>query len=86
MSQETTPEAKKTEQPARILVGHCPQCGDPVLIQNNFEMWPLVYCRCGFVGDTWSIVNRVRIENYWQISDKGSNTTEQRRPGSVSAD
>lgn len=58
-------EREKTRQPARVLVGHCKSCGDVLVVENNFETWPLVYCRCGWVGATTDMQNRVRYENDW---------------------
>jgi hypothetical protein len=60
----------------RIIVGHCPNpdCGpfggQPIAVFNNHEVWPLVRCpSCGWVGDTTALVNRVRYDRGWRVSD-----------------
>lgn len=49
-------------QPARVIVGHCPDCAAVLVVENNYEVWPLVRCRCGWGGDTHAISNRTRYE------------------------
>lgn len=51
-----------THQPARVIAGHCPSCGEVVVVFNNHETWPLVQCRCGWQGATTSVYNRIRLE------------------------
>lgn len=62
-------ERDKTRQPARVLVGHCPECRDALVVENNYEVWPLVYCRCGWVGPTTDVENRARYENFGYVAD-----------------
>lgn len=49
-------------QPARAIVGLCPKCQAVVVILNNYETWPPVECRCGWVGPTTGLDNRARFE------------------------
>lgn len=59
----------------RILVGHCPspECGPfggrAIAVLNHHESWPLVTCPCGWVGATDELVNRVRLDRGWKVSD-----------------
>lgn len=48
-------------QPARVIVGHCPDCSQVLVVENNFEGWPWIECRCGWGGDTQEVANRVRF-------------------------
>ena len=48
-------------QPARVIVGHCPACSAVLVVQNNYETWPYVQCRCGWGGTTHEVANRVRF-------------------------
>lgn len=50
------------EQPARVIIGHCPECGKVLIVTNNYEVWPLVECHCGWISDTQAIKNRARYE------------------------
>ena len=52
----------ETRQPARVLVGHCPECQRVVLVENNRETWPLVECKCGWRGGTSAVARGVRVE------------------------
>lgn len=55
---------------ARVLVGHCPTCGQPIAVTNNYEVWPVVTCaECGWQGGTDALVNRVRLDRGWEVSD-----------------
>lgn len=49
----------------RVLMGHCPDCGNVVVVFNDYESWPLIACTCGWTGDTLSILNRRRLEEGW---------------------
>lgn len=51
-----------TYQPARVIVGHCPECKNTVVIFNDYETWPLVRCKCGWSGATTDIDNHIRLE------------------------
>ena len=51
-----------THQPARVIAGHCPECDAPCVVFNNYEVWPLVECRCGWAGGTLDLADRVRID------------------------
>lgn len=68
----------------RIIVGHCPspECGphggQPIAVLNNHETWPLVECPCGWVGDTTQLVNRVRFDRGWRVSDERPDERELR--------
>lgn len=55
-------ERDKTHTPARVIVGHCPDCRGVLVVENNYEVWPLVYCCCGWVGATDKVENRARYE------------------------
>lgn len=46
-----------TRQPERVLVGHCPECGRVVVVENHHESWPLVTCACGWRDGTTAIRN-----------------------------
>lgn len=76
----------------RILVGHCPNpdCGPyggaPIVVLNDHESWPLVECPwCGMCCDTLSLVNRVRLDRGWRVSD-ASGRERELRPGGVEHD
>ena len=58
-----TDEREKTRQPRCAIAGHCPECLDLLVVENNGESWPLVHCRCGWTGPTTSVRNRVRFED-----------------------
>ena len=50
-------------QPPRVIVGHCPDCGAVLVVENWHESWPLVECECSWTGATTSIANRARYES-----------------------
>lgn len=59
-----------THQPARVIVGHCPDCKRVVVVFNNHEVWPLVVCHgCGWHGATTAILHHTRLEQGGQIFD-----------------
>lgn len=62
-------ERDKTVQAARVNVGHCPECRAVVVVLNDYETWPLVYCACGWVGPTTAIDNKTRFERGGVIFD-----------------
>ena len=51
-----------THQPARVVVGHCPECHEVIVIFNNYEVWPPAVCKCGWGGATTSIEHYARFE------------------------
>lgn len=55
-------ERDKIRQPSRVIVGHCPACNLVLVVENEYEVWPWVVCRCGWGGGTDEIWNRVRYE------------------------
>lgn len=74
-------------QPGRAaIVGHCPnpECtgalgGRVIVVLNDGGTWPLVECACGWQGPTDEIVNRVRMDQGWRVSD-GSGPERELRP------
>jgi hypothetical protein len=54
---------------ARVLVGHCPDCKNVLVVFNDHESWPLVGCQCGWQGDTLSLDTRTRYENDGSVSE-----------------
>lgn len=58
-----------THQPKRVVVGHCPDCKEVVVIFNNYEAWPPVICGCGWAGGTTHILNRTRLETGGKVFD-----------------
>jgi hypothetical protein len=80
------PPATPIVSAERIIVGHCPNpdCGPwggaPIAVLNNHEVWPPVKCEsCGWRGDTTQLVNRVRLDRGWRVSD-GSGVERELRP------
>jgi len=55
-------ERDNIHQPARVIVGHCPECLRVVVIENNHEAWPAVQCQCGWGGATTQLRNKRRHE------------------------
>lgn len=47
----------ETQQPTRVLVGHCPECGRVCVVENDYRSWPLVHCACGWTGATTGVRN-----------------------------
>lgn len=58
-----------THQPSRVLTGHCPECRRVVVLFNNYEVWPLIKCECGWRGATDRIDNSTRLERGGVIFD-----------------
>jgi hypothetical protein len=56
-------------QPKRVIVGHCPECGEVLVIENGGEVWPYVDCVCGWGGTTQEVANRARYERGGYVSD-----------------
>lgn len=42
---------------ARVIVGHCAACHEPIVVLNNYETWPLIECHCGWTGGVWDLNN-----------------------------
>lgn len=61
------PKSDEVYQPARVIVGHCPECKEVIVILNNYGVWPYVVCKCGWTGDTLAIENRVRYERQGKV-------------------
>lgn len=55
-------EDQRVYQPARLIVGWCPECGRLVVIHNDHEVWPLAKCDCGWVSGTGGLVDQARFE------------------------
>jgi hypothetical protein len=59
-----------THQPERAVWGHCPECWRVCVVFNNYEVWPLVRCECGWVGGTLGLIGHTRITGHasgpWQ--------------------
>lgn len=58
MSRDTTPEFRESERnysAARVLIGNCPQCERVLVVLNDGESWPLVYCPCGWCDATTAL-------------------------------
>lgn len=78
------PNPAMTYTADRVLVGHCPSpdCepfgGAPLVVFNDRESWPLVACPCGWSGPTDALVNRVRLDRGWKVSDKHGDERELR--------
>jgi ribosomal protein L37AE/L43A len=54
-------------QPARLVVGGCPDCGRLIVIHNDHEVWPPSLCECGWAGATVDLVMRCRFESeHWR--------------------
>lgn len=51
-------------QPARVIVGNCPNCGRVVCVHNDHEVWAYVDCECGAKYPTTLIVNPTRVERH----------------------
>lgn len=51
-----------TRQPSRALVGHCPACGRVCIVENDYESWPLVTCKCGETMGTTALANARVLE------------------------
>ena len=60
---------RSIRQPARVIVGHCPECRAVLVIENNYEVWPYVECSCGWHGDTQAVDNRARYERGGKVID-----------------
>lgn len=60
---------EQTHQPSRIIVGHCPECKEVVVLFNNYEVWPLFKCKCGWKGSTDAVDNKTRLERGGKIFD-----------------
>lgn len=54
--------------PRRVIVGHCPQCGEVVVVKNEGGSWPYVTCTCDWSGTTTQIANRVRFERGGEVT------------------
>lgn len=52
----------RTFQPARVIVGTCPECGRLLVILNDHEVWPPARCTCGWVDGTSGLENKIRME------------------------
>lgn len=55
-------EQDNIRQPYRVIVGHCPKCLRVLVVENHYETWPLVRCKCEWEGTTTQIHNAVRYE------------------------
>ena len=53
---------RRITQPARVIVGHCPECRKVLVVANDYEVWPLVRCACEWAGGADEIANRARYE------------------------
>ncbi len=62
-------EQERISQPARVIVGHCPDCRNVLVVANEYEVWPWVRCSCGWGGDTQAIENRARYERGGVVID-----------------
>ena len=60
-------EAAVVQQPARAIVGHCPECQDVIVVINNYEVWPYITCRCGWKGPTTGVAHRTRYEREGRV-------------------
>lgn len=66
------------QQAMRMLTGHCPECGMPTVVLNNYESWPLIRCGCGHVFTTTEIANYHRIEYRFGVSEENQTHNQQR--------
>ena len=57
-------------QPSRVIVGHCPRCGRVIVVENNYEIWPLVICACDWSGMTTEVARRARYERGGYVADE----------------
>lgn len=48
--------------PQRAVVGLCPDCERVIVITNDFEVWDLAECPCGWAGGTDAIKQYIRLE------------------------
>lgn len=56
-------------QASRVIVGHCPFCRHPVVVLNEYGVWPYIVCQCGAAFDTQQIANRARYEPNGKVID-----------------
>jgi hypothetical protein len=47
---------ERQRTPARVLVGNCPACLRVIVIENNYEAWPLASCSCGWLDGTSAVL------------------------------
>jgi hypothetical protein len=62
-------ESEKIRQPYRVVVGHCPKCERVLVVENSYEVWPLVVCKCGWEGATTAIDHAARYEHDGVVKD-----------------
>lgn len=55
-------------QPGRVRVGHCPKCGEVIVVMNNHEAWPMVRCNCGWEAPTSNWPGSIRLEAGHQVT------------------
>lgn len=58
--------------PARAIVGLCPTCEGVVVVTNDYEVWDLATCPCGWADATTALVQRLRYErgHLTQLADR----------------
>lgn len=56
-------ESMRIYTPRRAVYGWCPECGTLLVIHNDYEVWPLAICSCGWADGTTALVDHTRIES-----------------------